>query len=941
MASARLAAVVRQIRGQAADYRGEQSDDALLHAFLGHRDEAAFEALLRRHGPMVLRVCRRALGNAHDAEDALQATFLVLAQKAASIRKRESLVSWLHGVAYRMATHAKRAAARRHHYESRANTAQPPDPALRASWQELQALLDEEIAGLPETLRAPFILCCLESKSYAEAARQLDLQEGTVRNRLARARKQLQERLTRRGLALTTVLVAVAVGASGSAALPRSLVGAIVKAATQLSAGQTLATGMVSAGVLTLVAGVTQTMFLNKCKTAILLLVCTALAGIGLGMTLRGAGVQPRQGARQASPGAARREAKKRQPAEAAPAKKSVQVRGRVFGPDGKPFAGARLYLSAPSSSKTPTYPVRATSGADGRFAFSFVQSRPEKADADTPLPQVTVLAIAKGHGCDWVAVGAASKELTVRLVKDVPVRGRILDPDGRPVAGARLRVIGLSAAKGDDLAGYVQAVRHGDDFAFARDWSGPLAGRPAVLTTGADGRFTLTGAGRKRVVHLYLEGPDIASVELDVMTCAAKKVVGPRRQLFGASFDYVAVASRTIRGVVRDKDTGKPLAGMSVRVWTNPRCQALTDKLGRYELRGVAKAASYWLAVSPADGLYFQRQAGVADTLGLGTISSDIDMVRGLTVRGKVADKEGKPVARARVEYYPLYPNPHVNGKLPGRWVPRAVAHTSPDGSYVLTVLPGPGVIGVIGPRPEAYMHAWVTLLERKNFFKGTIVNPPHESILHQDGGDNLRGAISQDRFNALVLLNPGEKEPALIKDVTLEPGRTVKGRVVGPDGRPVTGVTVFGLVNRLGKETLIGAEFTVRHNPRLTSRPLVFFHKERNLGFFLKGLRSAETPLTVRLEPCGSVSGRVVDQDGQPVAGLRVRVVGLGLNSLAQSQVVVTDRKGRFRAEGLVPGQPYLLMRGRLFAGLGSGVSVESGKNKDMGDVKARLNK
>jgi RNA polymerase sigma factor (sigma-70 family) len=192
MATAQLAAVVRRIRGRVADSKvGGQSDGALLRAYLGHGDQAAFEALLRRHAPMVLSVCRRALGNTHDAEDALQATFLVLAQKAASIRKRESLVSWLHGVAYRMATNAKRATARRHKHESRANTPQPPDPALCASWLELQALLDEEVACLPETLRAPFILCCLESKSYAEAAGQLGLQEGTIRNRLGRARKRL------------------------------------------------------------------------------------------------------------------------------------------------------------------------------------------------------------------------------------------------------------------------------------------------------------------------------------------------------------------------------------------------------------------------------------------------------------------------------------------------------------------------------------------------------------------------------------------------------------------------------------------------------------------------------------------------------------------------------------------------------------------------------
>src|SRR5262245_38561451 len=226
MATAQLGAVLRHIRDLAADPAGgEQTDGAWLRAFLSRNDPAAFEVLVRRHGPMVLRVCRRTLGDAHEAEDALQATFLVLARKAASIRKRGSLASWIHGVAYRMANHAKRAATRRHQHESRAAPARPRDPALLAAWQELQTLLDEEIDGLAEGPRAAFICCCLENKSCAEAARQLGVQESTVRMRLSRARKVLQERLTQRGVTLTAALAASSLGANGvSAAVPRSLV---------------------------------------------------------------------------------------------------------------------------------------------------------------------------------------------------------------------------------------------------------------------------------------------------------------------------------------------------------------------------------------------------------------------------------------------------------------------------------------------------------------------------------------------------------------------------------------------------------------------------------------------------------------------------------------------------------------------------------------------
>jgi RNA polymerase sigma factor (sigma-70 family) len=348
MATAQLGAVLRHIRRLAADPNSSgPTDGALLRSFVSDRDPAAFKALVRRHGPMVLRVCRRALGNAHDAEDALQATFLVLAQKAASIRKRESLASWLHGVAYRMASHAKRA-ARRHHYESQASPTPPSDPALSAASQELQALFDEEIVVLPEALRAPFVLCCLENQSYAEAAQQLGLQEGTVRNRLGRARKRLQERLRRRGVALTAVLAAVAVGAEGaSAAVPRSLVGPTVAAAARVMAGQVLTGGVVSGRVHTLVKGVNQTMSLNRCKTAILLLLGTAIVGTGLGLAVRHcAGAQPGPTAPPApakAPGVGPKDERAQAAGAAAQARDAFKVSGRVLDPEGKPVAGAKV----------------------------------------------------------------------------------------------------------------------------------------------------------------------------------------------------------------------------------------------------------------------------------------------------------------------------------------------------------------------------------------------------------------------------------------------------------------------------------------------------------------------------------------------------------------------------------------------------------------------
>src|SRR5947209_5026354 len=169
------------------------SDGRLLESFAHRGDQAAFEALVRRHGPMVLGVCRRVLGDVHAAEDALQATFLVLVRKAASIAKRELLGNWLYGVAYRTALKAKTAAARRRAKERQVRPM--PNPGNEEEvWRELQPLLDQELSRLPDKYRIPVVLCDLQGKSRQEAARQLGCPEGTVSSRLARARVMLAKR---------------------------------------------------------------------------------------------------------------------------------------------------------------------------------------------------------------------------------------------------------------------------------------------------------------------------------------------------------------------------------------------------------------------------------------------------------------------------------------------------------------------------------------------------------------------------------------------------------------------------------------------------------------------------------------------------------------------------------------------------------------------------
>ena len=256
------------------------TDWQLLGCFLEQRDEAAFAALVRRHGPMVWDVCRRVLWNDQDAEDAFQATFLVFARKAASVVPSEMLGNWLYGVAHQTALQARRNVVRRRTREK--TVAAVPERAVAGQdpWYDLRPLLDEELKRLPDKYRVAIVLCDLEGKTRKEAARQLGWPEGTVAGRLARAREMLAKRLARRGVTLSG-----GVGGVASASVPGAVVASTIHAATHH------ATGTISAQVVILTQGVLNAMFLTKLKTAMVILAmlgavtltCGMLAGMGDG----------------------------------------------------------------------------------------------------------------------------------------------------------------------------------------------------------------------------------------------------------------------------------------------------------------------------------------------------------------------------------------------------------------------------------------------------------------------------------------------------------------------------------------------------------------------------------------------------------------------------------------------------------------------------------
>jgi RNA polymerase sigma factor (sigma-70 family) len=283
MAAGRLTDPMRHIRRMALLGMGGIADAQLLDLFLTQKDEAAFEALVRRHGAMVLSVCRRVLRDPHDVEDAFQATFLVFVRKAATIAKRELLGNWLYGVAFRAALKLKQAKTRRQSKErqvqqmARAQFSSPEVP------DELLFWLDHELNQLPEKYRVAIVFCDLEGMTRSQAARKLGWPVGTLNWRLAKARSMVAKGLKRQGLTLSGGALAALFQKTAAAAVPTGLVASTVKTGSLLASGGAVASGLISVTVASLMEGVVKVMFVSKLKMISAIVVTVGVLGAGAG----------------------------------------------------------------------------------------------------------------------------------------------------------------------------------------------------------------------------------------------------------------------------------------------------------------------------------------------------------------------------------------------------------------------------------------------------------------------------------------------------------------------------------------------------------------------------------------------------------------------------------------------------------------------------------
>jgi RNA polymerase sigma factor (sigma-70 family) len=282
MPTGRIDEAIRQLRRVAVRQDGAGMTDAqLLECFVVRRDEAAFAALVRRHGPMVWNVCGRVLRNLHDAEDAFQATFLVLVRKADSVVPRERVANWLYGVAFQIARKARAVAARKQAREKQVT--EIPEPAIQEpdDCPDLWPVLDRELSLLPDKYRSAILYCDLEGKTRKEAAGNLGVPEGTLSGWLSRGRALLAKRLARRGLSASAGVLAVGLARGASAgAVPAGVLSAAIRAVAEAGTSEITAAGPVSPAVELLAKGVLRTMLVRKLRRGVLAV--AVLGAIGL-----------------------------------------------------------------------------------------------------------------------------------------------------------------------------------------------------------------------------------------------------------------------------------------------------------------------------------------------------------------------------------------------------------------------------------------------------------------------------------------------------------------------------------------------------------------------------------------------------------------------------------------------------------------------------------
>ncbi len=922
-----------------------------LERFVAEHEESALEALVERHGPMVLGVCRRWLANPQDADDAFQATFLILIRKARGLRDHHRLGPWLHGVAYRVAVRARSDATRRRTLEQLAARVESDEAALApdqlASNAELGAVIDEEIACLPAPHRAAIVLCDLEGRGHHEAARLLGWSEGALRGRLARARAKLRDRLVRRGV-VPSLLPAGALLPRDEIAtsVPATLVEATIRAATATSlagrAAPTAATA-ISASVAALVQGVIRTMTIAKISAVAAAVVFAAVGLLVLGGLVQAGLIAVKDNPPQ--PVAAK--ASSPQPQAAA-----VQVKAGVrtldfhvvSRSDKQPIPGVTVNFScwvdqSPRETKHTTDDQGHCTIELPRGASSFTASCGK--DGFVPTQQVWR---------DQEIREGVPATYTQELEPGLPIGGFVHDEEGKPVEGVEVTVA-IRQGKRDEPDVDVPAPGNGSTYA---------ALAHLTVKTDAQGRWRCSilpaNADHGSRLLFLVRHHDYVS---DAGGYARRLSLKTARAMTGA---LVIKSGVHVAGQVND-GTGRVVAGATVILAYSPNSDDLlrttTDAAGRFTFPHADKRTGLgrWSVSVEA--------AGFAPAWKMVVPKGEIPLLEfslspGKPFRGQVVDNKGRPVAGAQVR--PRWQECYFLD-----WK----AMTDADGRFVWLSGPTEGEIE-FEVRKEGFIFAAGRRIAALNGDVKITINPPtrvHGTVTDAETGQPVpkfqvtegealgnartfwrrrRGAPASDgHFDVspfhydrpgmafFIRVEAGGYLPATSRaiipgesDVVLEfklkQGAGPSGIVRRPDGAPAAGADVYlnspayglPIENNQQKFLDLGPElYWIKTNgegrfafqPKDESFGVLVLHP---LGVAQKSANELAQSSTLTLERFGRIEG-VLHVGSQPGANQEIRVQ-LDRTAYAKDHqfqffhyTAQTDDQGRFAISDVMPGE------------------------------------
>jgi RNA polymerase sigma factor (sigma-70 family) len=970
------------------------TDRELLRRFAGRQDEAAFEALVRRHGSLVLAAGRRALGNAHDAEDVCQAAFLLLAQKASSRRWQPSVAGWLHRTAHLLALKMQTAAARRARREGRAAPRIPADPLAELTGREVLAALDAELAALPEPLRDPLVLCYLEGATRDEAAERLGCPLATLKKRLERGRDRLHAALARRGLGLSSVLLGTLFfGPSAEAGLA-ALARKTAHTARGLASGN-LPDGIIAPRVRQLIEGGVAMTGWNKVRAVLAILLAGGIVSAAGAVAYSARDDNPAPPPQEK---AAASEKKAERPADPAAAR---ALRVVVLDPEGKPVPGANVHVGVWTQEKSFKANRDLQTDAEGAARVELPKTFYILRLWARKKPFVPLFA-------DWEQAELTSgqgvpAEYTFRMERAVRAGGRVVDEQGKPVSGARVEVTldrESKLARGDGRVGY--------DY-FLSEGSG-------AATTGADGRWSIDNVPDQPGLEMNLlaSHPDFVTDERRIQT----KTSGVTTAMLRAGTATLPLKRGVIvRGRVTDPD-GRPVKDAVVIHGDDPYgshmpCKFPTDADGRYRLPALAPGTSSLTVLAPG----WAPQLRKVD-LRPGLPPQDFRLGPGKPARLRVVGATGRPVPRASVFLMEwkgsksIYSDHNPNHpKVPDAGIPRRADaggvwewRSAPDEPVKLRVYANgfaPLELEVAGGTTER-----TVTLKAEHRITGAVTDVvtgkpvPAFTVIPVDVF--RKDFLAAERMNAasgkggrldflatrtdipqrLRIEAPGYRaadgpesrigdDAGRAQDFRLRPSPPRTGRVVDAGGRPVVKAEV--LIATPTEQLQVDREPDHRVFTDAAGR---FEFPDPGEPWAVvaradSGAASAEFPAdradagTLRLRPWGSVRGRFHD-GGRPVRGATVllrpaRVAGLDRPRVEATLHAVTGPDGRFEFPRVMPGPVSVRVHlgpwkdegfrsgpsvpldlepgGQADLDLGSGGSAVSGKVQLTGKVPAGL--